>query len=123
VFITGGKPALKRDTLARRAAAHRKVEEKHRATARELLIQRVKRRVLSLAGKDGKKLSEAQLRRLLDIIDKKAETMGDHDDDEAGVEYESSVIKGDKSRVLGTEKGSGASCDGNLDCGDSSPVH
>ncbi len=46
VFVfDGGKPEIKRATLALRAAARQKMEQKELATARELLMAQVRRRI------------------------------------------------------------------------------
>lgn len=70
VFVfDGDKPPIKAATLEARAIARRKMESKARVTARELLIAKVKRRLLKLVDVEGKSLTESELRSLLSSVD------------------------------------------------------
>jgi hypothetical protein len=74
VFVfDGGKPDIKRATLAARAAARQKMEQKELAIARELLVAKVKKKMLSLVDKDGKKLSEEAVKQAMAQIDEVAQ--------------------------------------------------
>lgn len=72
VFVfDGGKPEIKRATLARRAAAREKMEQKELATARELMVAQVKKKVMSLKVKKG--LSDEEVRQAIAQIDRVAQ--------------------------------------------------
>ncbi len=76
VFVfDGGKPEIKRATLALRAAARQKMEQKELATARELLVAQVKKKVLLLVDQDGNKLSDEALKKAMAQIDQVAAEM------------------------------------------------
>ena len=73
VFVfDGGKPALKQNTLIARAAARHKMQKTSDALAREQLIQRLKKRTLTMQDADGRPLDEAAVRQLLATVDVQA---------------------------------------------------
>ncbi len=73
VFVfDGGKPAIKQRTLAARAEARAKAERQEQVTARELLVARVKNRVLALVDGEGKRVSESELRSMMSRLDSAA---------------------------------------------------